>query len=42
MSSMHQVSAVMGQSQTHKQLGAKVNDPGGHTSSMETGGNEPG
>ncbi len=38
----NQVSAVMGQSQTHKQLGARVNDPGGHTSSMETGGSIPG
>ena len=38
----NQVSAIMGQSQTHKQLGAKVQDPGGHTMSMETGGNIPG
>ncbi len=39
---MNQVSAIMGQSQTHKQLGARVNDPGGYTSSMETGGSIPG
>lgn len=39
----NQVSAVMGQSQTHGVPGgAKVHDPGGHTLSMETGGNIPG
>lgn len=35
---MNQVSNVMGASQTHKANGAKVNDPGGFTSSMSTGG----
>jgi len=39
---MNQVSNVMGQSQTHKANGAKVNDPGGFTSSMQTGGSIPG
>lgn len=39
---MSQVSAVMGQSQTHKANGAKVRDPGGFTSSMTTGGKIPG
>lgn len=34
----NQVSAIMGQSQTHKQNGAKVQDPGGFTSSMTNGG----
>lgn len=38
----HQVSAVMGQSQTHGEGRVFVKDPGGHTSSMETGGNIPG
>lgn len=35
---MNQCSACMGQSQTHGGSGAKVNDPGGHTSAMQTGG----
>jgi hypothetical protein len=35
---MNQVSNVMGQSQTHKANGAKVNDPGGFTTQMRTGG----
>ncbi len=35
---MNQVSAVMGQSQTHKANGAKVKDPGGFTESMTSGG----
>jgi len=35
---MNQVSNCMGQSQTHKANGAKVNDPGGYTMSMTTGG----
>ena len=35
----NQVSAIMGKSQTHGVPGgAKVNDPGGFTSSMTTGG----
>lgn len=34
----NQVSAIMGQSQTHGTTGAKVRDPGGFTSSMSTGG----
>lgn len=34
----NQVSAIMGQSQTHGTGGAKVRDPGGYTSSMTTGG----
>ena len=39
----HQVSAVMGQSQTHGVPGgAKVQDPGGFTESMTTGGSIPG
>ena len=38
----NQVSAIMGQSQTHQANGAKVRDPGGFTTSMTTGGNIPG
>lgn len=38
----NQVSAVMGQSQTHATTGARVKDPGGFTSSMQTGGKIPG
>lgn len=34
----NQVSSCMGQSQTHGGSGAKVQDPGGFTSSMSTGG----
>lgn len=37
----NQVSAIMGQSQTHKQLGARVKDPGGFTESHTTGGGFP-
>lgn len=35
---MNQVSAIMGQSQTHGGSGATVRDPGGFTCSMTTGG----
>jgi len=38
----NQVSAIMGQSQTHGMGKAPVNDPGGHTSAMQTGGSIPG
>jgi hypothetical protein len=38
----HQVSAIMGQSQTHQANGAKVNDPGGYTTTMTSGGRIPG
>lgn len=40
--SVHQVSACMGQSQTHGTGGQKVRDPGGFTSSMQSGGSIPG
>lgn len=34
----NQVSSCMGQSQTHGGSGAKVQDPGGFTCTMTTGG----
>ncbi len=38
----NQVSAIMGQSQTHGENRNHARDPGGFTSSMQTGGNIPG
>jgi len=38
----NQVSAIMGQSKTNGENRTFVNDPGGFTSSMQTGGNIPG